>query len=55
MPTPRNSQGMSAHLRISLIQVLPSWPVTRAATAKAKGTVMPTNPWYRPMGWATIQ
>ena len=43
-PSPRNIHATSVHLRIILIQVLPSCPVTSAATANANGTVMPTKP-----------
>ncbi len=55
MPTVRKAQGASAHFRISLIHLLPSWPVISAATAKANGTVMPTKPRYKATGWMTIQ
>ena len=42
MPKVRKPQANSVQRRVSMSQPSPTRPVTRAATAKANGTVKPT-------------
>ena len=44
MPTERKVHASSVHRRVSTSQRSPTRPVASMPTAKAKGTVNPTNP-----------
>jgi hypothetical protein len=44
MPVDRKPHETSVQRRVTLSHPSPTRPVTRAATAKAKGTVKPTYP-----------
>ncbi len=51
MPTVRKPQANRVQRRVASCHPSPTRPVTSEATAKANGTVKPTNPRYRSGGW----